>query len=241
MHNDFSYARLAACYNTPMIADTVRSADCLLGILTSVASAPALLTPEDWLELIFRDDIDENELPDNPSEEFDVLLQELIHWWFYCMSCFREGKFSLPGHLAFDDNGSVPQALKEFAEGYVIACEWSDDLWEAVVTDEDGMESGLRMAALTAMAQCVKEDLRKKAGMPDLVARMVSAQTEDQVSDSALTLENLLYSVGNVGLALSEDSYETPEPYINPNRDVGRNDPCPCGSGKKFKKCCMQA
>ena len=21
--------------------------------------------------------------------------------------------------------------------------------------------------------------------------------------------------------------------------DVGRNDPCPCGSGKKFKKCCM--
>lgn len=21
---------------------------------------------------------------------------------------------------------------------------------------------------------------------------------------------------------------------------VGRNDPCPCGSGKKFKKCCMQ-
>ena len=20
--------------------------------------------------------------------------------------------------------------------------------------------------------------------------------------------------------------------------DVGRNDPCPCGSGKKFKKCC---
>jgi hypothetical protein len=22
--------------------------------------------------------------------------------------------------------------------------------------------------------------------------------------------------------------------------DVGRNDPCPCGSGKKFKKCCME-
>ncbi len=21
---------------------------------------------------------------------------------------------------------------------------------------------------------------------------------------------------------------------------VGRNDPCPCGSGKKFKKCCME-
>lgn len=22
------------------------------------------------------------------------------------------------------------------------------------------------------------------------------------------------------------------------NKKVGRNDPCPCGSGKKFKKCC---
>ena len=24
----------------------------------------------------------------------------------------------------------------------------------------------------------------------------------------------------------------------NPYRDVGRNDPCPCGSGKKYKRCC---
>ncbi|HEX76880.1 MAG TPA: hypothetical protein G4O03_00455 [Dehalococcoidia bacterium] len=22
-------------------------------------------------------------------------------------------------------------------------------------------------------------------------------------------------------------------------KGVGRNDPCPCGSGKKYKKCCM--
>jgi uncharacterized protein len=31
------------------------------------------------------------------------------------------------------------------------------------------------------------------------------------------------------------------EPYVNVHRDVGRNDPCPCGSGKKFKKCCLPA
>ena len=30
-------------------------------------------------------------------------------------------------------------------------------------------------------------------------------------------------------------------PAVNPLRDVGRNDPCPCGSGKKFKKCCLDA
>lgn len=28
---------------------------------------------------------------------------------------------------------------------------------------------------------------------------------------------------------------------VNPHRNVGRNDPCPCGSGRKFKKCCLTA
>ena len=27
------------------------------------------------------------------------------------------------------------------------------------------------------------------------------------------------------------------DPVRNPLKDVGRNDPCPCGSLKKFKKC----
>jgi Protein of unknown function (DUF1186)/SEC-C motif len=31
------------------------------------------------------------------------------------------------------------------------------------------------------------------------------------------------------------------QPYENPFKGVGRNDPCPCGSGKKFKKCCLAA
>ncbi len=31
----------------------------------------------------------------------------------------------------------------------------------------------------------------------------------------------------------------TEEPVVNPHRHVGRNDPCPCGSGRKYKKCCL--
>lgn len=30
-------------------------------------------------------------------------------------------------------------------------------------------------------------------------------------------------------------------PYVDPMRHVGRNDLCPCGSGKKYKKCCLTA
>ncbi len=28
------------------------------------------------------------------------------------------------------------------------------------------------------------------------------------------------------------------KPIINKDKSIGRNDPCPCGSGKKYKKCC---
>ncbi len=31
-----------------------------------------------------------------------------------------------------------------------------------------------------------------------------------------------------------------PEPAVAGPK-IGRNDPCPCGSGKKFKKCCAEA
>ena len=31
---------------------------------------------------------------------------------------------------------------------------------------------------------------------------------------------------------------EAPKPKQSSSGKVGRNDPCPCGSGKKFKKCC---
>ncbi|MEC7413147.1 MAG: preprotein translocase subunit SecA [Pseudomonadota bacterium] len=32
-----------------------------------------------------------------------------------------------------------------------------------------------------------------------------------------------------------------PAPFVRDNRKVGRNEPCPCGSGKKFKQCCGRA
>ncbi len=43
------------------------------------------------------------------------------------------------------------------------------------------------------------------------------------------------------GLADDGEEDEPEEPVRNPLKDVGRNDPCPCGSGKKYKKCCLAA
>jgi uncharacterized protein YchJ len=36
------------------------------------------------------------------------------------------------------------------------------------------------------------------------------------------------------------DSFVYDMPVRNTAPESGRNDPCPCGSGKKFKKCCMK-
>ena len=39
---------------------------------------------------------------------------------------------------------------------------------------------------------------------------------------------------------ISIANFLTDKVSVKPNEKVGRNDPCPCKSGKKYKKCCMQ-
>jgi preprotein translocase subunit SecA len=34
------------------------------------------------------------------------------------------------------------------------------------------------------------------------------------------------------------DGEAVKEPVVNKGPEIGRNDPCPCGSGKKYKNCC---
>ena len=61
-------------------------------------------------------------------------------------------------------------------------------------------------------------------------------------------LNNRLYSSATVlycSTAFSQvfDVIATPKPQQAeiPAQKVGRNEPCPCGSGKKFKNCCGKA
>jgi preprotein translocase subunit SecA len=36
----------------------------------------------------------------------------------------------------------------------------------------------------------------------------------------------------------SQESAKQQQPMKREGEKIGRNDPCPCGSGKKYKKCC---
>ena len=44
--------------------------------------------------------------------------------------------------------------------------------------------------------------------------------------------------VMNMQAAQQAGGSEKPQPKTNKSEKVGRNDPCPCGSGKKYKNCC---
>jgi preprotein translocase subunit SecA len=42
---------------------------------------------------------------------------------------------------------------------------------------------------------------------------------------------------GGQAEAAGSDAGVTPEPFVREGRKIGRNEPCPCGSGKKYKQC----
>jgi hypothetical protein len=53
----------------------------------------------------------------------------------------------------------------------------------------------------------------------------------------------VLRAINKMQLSLSESEPEPPQPpetIRNSGPRIGRNDPCPCGSGKKYKKCCAK-
>jgi preprotein translocase subunit SecA len=70
------------------------------------------------------------------------------------------------------------------------------------------------------------------------------AQTIHQEAESQLAAVPEAGGIGRQQDAAIAGSQRSPEkkrePVRNLGRKVGRNDPCPCGSGKKFKACCMR-
>ena len=42
-------------------------------------------------------------------------------------------------------------------------------------------------------------------------------------------------------LDLNEENADSTPSHVRQAPKVGRNDPCPCGSGRKYKKCCLDA
>lgn len=100
------------------------------------------------------------------------------------------------------------------------------------------------------LAPRVEEAFAAGRLLDDLVDPDWFAGTRQAASAGPLTLYDLdplqfgfvEDAVAELEEALAGDEDETgepEEPVVNPLRHVGRNDPCPCGSRRKFKQCCL--
>lgn len=75
---------------------------------------------------------------------------------------------------------------------------------------------------------------------------VLAAEFDQPLSDEELRLarqyhekENILKNTFNMRRKRWFENSRN-MPYINKDKVCGRNDKCPCGSGKKYKKCCMK-
>ena len=66
-------------------------------------------------------------------------------------------------------------------------------------------------------------------------------QAAEDIESRAERISNVTYSAptetGEVLTTLDESTARQAAPVVADMPRVGRNDPCPCGSGKKFKQC----
>lgn len=124
--------------------------------------------------------------------------------------------------------------LKEYAASvltafYSAACEARG------VAPEEIEEPDVKTALLDTVARVdVPASIK-----PELPALCAAFLTELQEAGRLGGGRLLAAYVGALDESFTATATGKPKPFERPGSKIGRNDPCPCGSGKKYKKCCM--
>ncbi|BBL89342.1 prepilin peptidase [Vibrio rotiferianus] len=167
------------------------------------------LAPETWLEPLLGEGF----------KAIQPVVEEQIHKQH---NYILRNEYSI---LALTEN--KPEQLADFAEGFMSVWPMIEEQWHDVVLN-DGLERMLQ-ALLTTMMLVIDEE-----------------QTQQQMRDAgietppALTdfIEQFDLMINEVALGADELMVGKKSKSLNPFKGVGRNDLCPCESGKKFKQCC---
>ena len=140
-------------------------------------------------------------------------------------------------HLDDLDKNILRQAIR--GTGYFQITGHADKI--ASYFDREGDLEDLREDALFAYALAMPGETTR--GRIRGMLRKIDALAELSASEAELVmfaLDERLRLAGLDPVFAAEDSIEQEkeaEPPPAPAGKVGRNDPCPCGSGKKYKKC----
>ena len=160
------------------------------------------------------------------------------------------------------------QDWREYAYGIELESKAGKAIWDKYFKEEKAVYEQLLADPTNVVKGTVKElaqkynmELKYMVGFLDGIndslkqPNPIEDMTEDTEVSLDIDLEKLYY---NMVEAKAEWLYELPQwaDLLTPDRrkelflqqkksgtvvkekKVGRNDPCPCGSGKKYKKCC---
>ncbi len=110
---------------------------------------------------------------------------------------------------------------------------------QALLIEPDSLEAGLGLAQIAADAGEPRTAFDKLCDLLDRKSRWRFFRT-DELSPQGLTEDFAqLYNKLHAELGV-RDRALLHTPATQGSAKVGRNDPCPCGSGKKYKKCCSE-
>ncbi|MBC3620023.1 SEC-C metal-binding domain-containing protein [Vibrio metschnikovii] len=185
------------------------------GSILAANFATQPLDPKQWLSELFPDHVDE--LEPLITAQINAQYQQLKANQFALLSLLSQ-------HAESREKG-----LTEFAQGFMSLWPMIEPQWQTL-SHSDG---SLRMlqALLTTLMLAIDE-----AG----THQQMKAAGYESLPTLAHMIEQLDLMVHEVALAANEAMLGAKAQTINPYKQVGRNDACPCSSGKKFKHCCGQ-
>ena len=193
------------------------------GFLHAIAVGPVFVHPYQWLPKVWG--TEDGETPPMPSVEvFNRVLQLVMRHYNGIVSGFA---LQPPEFLPLWDvntfDGQEFDDAEGWAYGFSEGVKLSQPLWQALLDDPEGERWYRPIGLLGAAAYSADQD--------DLTT------TPAQRHALAAEIDNNLPYIHAFWLQTREAITDRQQAQ-RMTKKVGRNEPCPCGSGKKFKKCC---
>jgi len=193
------------------------------GFIAGLLVCPELIKPGDWLPIVWnRDRADQQPVFEDLGHVNRVLGLVMEHYNDVARTLMENPDRYSPLFAIDKRNDDVLWEL--WIEGFEKAVALRPAAWKAFL-DADGdtvaaMSGMLMLAAIARRDEEVKDHDTASATAPDRIADWVVNLNEWRLANYQPT-----QSIDPRGGSASR-------------KKVGRNDPCPCGSGKKYKKCC---
>lgn len=196
------------------------------GFMVALACCPDSVPPSEYLPEILGGNIAlEDTFKEQPQLEYFISL--VFRHWNTIVGNLRSGDVHLP--LLLQDESGAARA-NDWAMGFVRGMELRKSEWADLLDDE---EQGGCLIPILALAH--EHD-------PDPAMRPYAEPISAEVREKLI----VGVAAGVTGIhRYFEAQHLTDAPGLGSTTTfrrtapkIGRNDPCPCGSGKKFKHCC---